>query len=122
MIQKIPVFQKIKISRISSFSGNRIFQIFRFPENRNFQIFRKWNFQNFQIFRKPKFPENENYLIIINQVISRPPEPIQWIIRPYKRLKIHTIKQIMMFEQILTNIITSFNFKFLTIKQIKENI
>ena len=118
MIQKIPVFQKTKISRISSFSDFRKTEIFRFSENEIFQIFRKLNFQDFQIFRifrKWKLPNHQlsNFQTFWRHTI---------ILKPNKRPEIHTIKQVIMFEQILTNIITSFNIQLLLIKQIKEDI
>lgn len=69
MIQKIPVFQKIKISIFSEFSNFQKIKISRFPD------FQKMEFSEFPDFQKTEFSENGNYLII-NQVISRPPEPI----------------------------------------------
>ena len=67
MIQKFPVFQKTKISRISNFSENGIFQFFRKPKFSDFQktkISRFPDFQKMEFSEFPDFQKIENYLII----------------------------------------------------------
>lgn len=124
MIQKFPVFQKTKISRFSEFLIFQKIEFFRFsdfqktefPENRNFQIFRFSDFQKTEISRKWKLP-NHHQLSNFQTFLAH-----TMMLKPNKRPEIHTIKQVIMFEQILTNIITSFNIQLLLIKQIKKYI
>lgn len=68
MIQKFPVFQKTGFSEFPDFQK---MEFSKFSETQNFQKTEISSISSFS-----EFPENGNYLIITNQVISRPLEAI----------------------------------------------